>query len=171
MLRKIKSERLFKGTWAHAIMSIFAFRFFLHHSCYGVGNNVWKFVVSMMKIESVACIWNSCIITWWRLITFINGIKADEPVWNMVISFSLKGIEIFLNIPMIINIRFGENVKNNVWYTYSNFRDGQRGGGKVLCSPDIVLLIIHKNTKNTRAWPIIKIKFYIILDVYLLIYL
>ena len=29
---------------------------------YGIGNNVWKFQVSTMKIVPVECIWSLCII-------------------------------------------------------------------------------------------------------------
>ena len=34
---------------------------------------------------------------------------ADKPVGNRVISYSLRVIELFLKVPVIIIIRFGEN--------------------------------------------------------------
>ena len=31
-------------------------------NCYGIGNNVWKFQVSTMKIVPVARVWSICVI-------------------------------------------------------------------------------------------------------------
>ena len=57
----------------------------------------------------------------------------------------------FLKVPVIIIIRFGENnVLGTIYYIniIINFR-GMQGGGHV--SPDVVLFIDHKNGKITRA--------------------
>ena len=48
----------------HVIKSTFAFLFLIFiHNHYGVGNNVWKFQVSTIKIEPVACIWSLWVIS------------------------------------------------------------------------------------------------------------
>ena len=57
----------------------------------------------------------------------------------MIISYSLRGIVVFLKVPVIIIIRFGENVLGTI---YINFREGKGG---VHVSPGIVLFIIHEN--------------------------
>ena len=65
---------------------------------------------------------------------------------NRVISYSLRGFEVFLKVSVIIIIRFG---KNNVLGTiYINFGGGRRGE---YGSPFIFLFIIHKNVKITRV--------------------
>ena len=42
----------------------------------------------------------------------------NEPVGNKVISYSLRGIEVFLKVPVIIIIRFGENNTLGIIYIY-----------------------------------------------------
>ena len=62
---------------------------------------------------------------------------------NNVISYSLKGFDVFLKVPVIIIIRFGEKVFGTI---YINF-----GGGWVVHrSPYISWFIIHKNGKITK---------------------
>ena len=55
--KSIIHARLLKGTVPEVIRYL---SFFLNvfKSCYGIGNNVWKFQVSMMKIVPVARIWS-----------------------------------------------------------------------------------------------------------------
>ena len=67
---------------------------------------------------------------------------------NRVISYSLRGFEVFLKVPVIMIIRFGEN--NVLGTIYMNF-GGEGGAGEVHCPPHIVLFIIHKNVKIIRA--------------------
>ena len=69
------------------------------------------------------------------------------------------GFEVFLKVPVIIIIKFGEN--NVIWpiYIYFIYRYITIFGVRVVGdgSPDILLLIIHKNGKITRAsLPILK---------------
>ena len=48
-------------------------------NCYGSGNNVWKFQVSMMKIVPMACIWSSFVICIMMTRSFHKG-KGDN-IW------------------------------------------------------------------------------------------
>ena len=67
---------------------------------------------------------------------------------NRVISYSLRGFEVFLRVPVIIIIRFGEkNALGTIYIDIYKFR----WGGEVYCPPHIVLFIIHKNGKLIRA--------------------
>ena len=68
---------------------------------------------------------------------------------NRVISYSLRGFEVFLKVPVIIIIRFGENVLGTIYIDIYQFGGG--GAGEVHCPPHIVLFIIHKNRKMIRA--------------------
>ena len=44
------------------VIIFLSFFLIVFNNCYGIGNNVWKFQVSTMKIVPVACIWSLCII-------------------------------------------------------------------------------------------------------------
>ena len=58
----IMNIRVFRGERT-SIEWIFGILFLIViNNCYGIGKNVWKFQVSMMKIVPVACIWSLCII-------------------------------------------------------------------------------------------------------------
>ena len=52
-------------------------------------------------------------------------------MWNRVIAYSLREIEVFLKVPVMITIRFGENnVLEKIYidiYIYMNFGDWQGG--------------------------------------------
>ena len=79
---------------------------------------------------------------------------------NRVISYSLREIEVFLKVPVIIIIRFGENnVLGTIYidiYQFLEWAEEEHG------PPHIFLFIIHKNGKIIRAcMTYIKITFYI----------
>ena len=68
---------------------------------------------------------------------------------NRVISYSLRGFDVVLKVPVIIIIRFGEkNVLGTIYIDIYQF-----GGwvGEVHSPPHIILFIIHKNGKIIRA--------------------
>ena len=61
-----------------------------------------------------------------------------------VLSYSLRGFEVFLKVPAIIIMRFCENnVLGTMYIDIINFGGG-RGGYIVRGSHDIFLFIIHK---------------------------
>ena len=60
-----------------------------------------------------------------------------------MISYSLRGIEVFLKVPVIIIIRFGENNVLGTVYIISIYINFRCWGWVVNGSPDIVLFIIH----------------------------
>ena len=47
-------------------------------NCYGIGNNVWKFQVSTMKIVPVSHIWSSCFIC----ILMTQRIRNGDNIWQ-----------------------------------------------------------------------------------------
>ena len=51
--------------------------------CYGIGNNVWKFQVSTMKILPVARIWSLASSAKWWLSTLVKGITSDNKLMNL----------------------------------------------------------------------------------------
>ena len=57
--------------------------FILIKNYYGIGNNVWKFPVSTMKIVPVACIWSSCGIRIMMTRSFQKGITSDNKLMNL----------------------------------------------------------------------------------------
>ena len=68
-------------------------------------------------------------------------------MWNRVISYSL----VFLKVPVIIIMRFGENIVLGPKYiNIYKFRVGWTW------STVHFLFIFQKNRKSTRAWPILK---------------
>ena len=64
---------------------------------------------------------------------------------NRVISYSLRGFEVFLKVPVIIIIRFGENnVLGTIYIDIYKFGGGR---GEVHGPPHIVFLLFIKTEK------------------------
>ena len=59
-------------------LDFYSFILIVIKNCYGIGNNVWKFQISTMKIVPVACIWSSCII--FIMMTY-SLCKGDDNIW------------------------------------------------------------------------------------------
>ena len=72
-------------------------------------------------------------------------------MWNRVISYSLG---VFLNVPVKIIIRFGEN--NILCPKYVDIYEFWGVWGGRTNSSVQFLFIIQKNGKSTREWPILK---------------
>ena len=70
----------------------------------------------------------------------------------MVISYSLRRFEVFLKVPVVIMIRFGENNVLGPIYIdiYINFDVGLGGGGRTWFTLTLLCVLFIKKTKNYK---------------------
>ena len=70
---------------------------------------------------------------------------------NRVISYSLRGFEVFLKVPVIIIIEFCENnVLGTIYIDIYQFGGWEWGGGEMVHFT-FLKIIIHKNGKIKRT--------------------
>ena len=72
----IEQFMYFKATVLEVIRFL-SFFLIVFKNCYGIGNNVWKFQVSTMKIVPVAHIWSLCIIR----IIMTQRFRRGDNIW------------------------------------------------------------------------------------------
>ena len=126
--------------------------FIVIKNCYGIGNNVWKFQVSKMKIVPVANYYPHNNDT-----AFVNGITSGNKLMN------LREIGLFHIVWSVSHDKYHEICENVLGPKYINIYQFQHSRGRGGYMVHLTFFVYNSwKWKKHRSMTYTKIKFYII---------